>query len=770
MQATALTAPRFVRALALHCGPSVLFEVGATSFFLIATLITPRSVSGTEFVSSLRALVVYATLSMVHSWLGATGVHGVVPDGVVGIEWAMWASLLQFSALTFDRWYALGPAASLLGAGWAAAVALIVVTNPSLRGDAAGDVLALWLGLPAAMLAAVTFAQIGARLEMGGRRVWWGGIVGGASFSALALLNGPLHPMARLSAGWWDRGIEAAALAGAGVALLLLFGGFRTTRRLRAALSLTENDDDPLEVAQVLERAVTTAARALGLSTVRAAIVERGGTQLRWFAVDAAVPGGRWWVEAMTADSWKQLRALPSVPSPDGGTLREVVVPLVRPRRCQCFELLDCGARRCPVWLGSVEDCWRVEGTLCRARDRDGMPACAGCAAFRIAGMLVGGRGGNGRPMTPAQIAQFSRIARQAAAGLDRALLAEEAAGHHRALKSTNRSLQVLEQSARLFASTLDRSQLGDLIVHECARALPSADAIALRLVDDGNGRLTLVATHGAMDRVRAAASVEEEALARQALQITEPELRSVQAAESGFGLVRRDLGPASCLLVPLRHQERPVGVISLFRFDAREMFTPADCDLVKAIAALAAIALENSDLHTDALRAAATDSLTGLHNHGSFFKRLDEEMAAATRSGCRLALMMVDLDHFKGYNDRRGHLAGDRALIAVARVLQRNLRASDVVCRYGGEEFAVILPGTGLRAAYLLAEKLRAQAPQQLSAEVGEDLTVSIGLAAFDPARADAPSFVHAADELLFQAKRGGRNRTCILGEESAP
>lgn len=753
----------------MHSGPSVLFEVGGTSLFLVATLITLQSVSGTEFVPSLRALVVYATLCTVDPWLGAAGIYSRVPEGVVGIEWAMWASLLQFSALTFDRWHALRPVASLSGAGWAAAVALVVVTNPSLRGASAGDVLALWLGLPAAMLAAVTFAQIGARLEVGGRRAWWGGIAGGASFSALALLNGPLHPMARLSPGW-DSGIEAAALAGAGVASLLLFGGLRATRGLRAALSLTENDDEPLEVAQVVERAVATAARALGLSTVRAAIVERGGTQLRWFAVDAAVPGGRWWVEPMTAESLNQLRALPSVPSPDGGTVREVVVPLVRPRRCQCFELLDCDARRCPVWLGSVEDCWRVDGTLCRARNRDGIPACAGCAAFRIAGVLVAGRGGNGRPMPPAQIAQFSRIARQAAGGLDRALLAEEAAGHHRALKSTNRSLHVLEQSARLFASTLDRSQLGDLIVHECARAVPSADAIALRFVEDGNGRLTLVATHGAMDRVRGAASVEEEALAWQALQITEPELRSVQAAEPGSGLVLRDLGPASCLLVPLRHQDRPVGVISLFRFDAREMFTPADCDLVKAIAALAAIALENSHLHTDALRAAATDSLTGLYNHGSFFKRLDEEMAAATRHGRRLALMMVDLDHFKLYNDRRGHLAGDRAIIAVARVLQRNLRASDVVCRYGGEEFAVILPGTGLRAAYLLAEKLRAQTPRQLSAEVGEDLTVSIGLAGFDPARADAASFVHAADELLFQAKRGGRNRTCILGEESAP
>lgn len=746
----------------------MLFDLGCTSLFLVATLITLQSVSDTEFVPSLYALVAYATLSTADAWLGVVGFQGTAADGGVGIEWAMWASLLQFGTLTFDRWHALRPVASLLGAGWAAVVALVVVANPSVRGASAGDVLALWLGLPAAMLAAVTFAQIGTRLEVGGRRALWGGIAGGASFSALALLNGPLHLVARLSAGW-DSGIAAGALAGAGVASLLLFGGLRTTRGLRAALSLTENDDEPLDVAQVVERAAATAARALGLSTVRAAIVARGGNQLRWFGVDAAVPGGRWWVEPMTADYLNQLRALPSVPSPDDGTVCEVVVPLVRPRRCQCFELLDCDARQCPVWLGSMEDCWRVDGTLCRARDRDGLPACAGCPAFRIAGMLIGGRGRNGRPMTRAQIAQFSRIAWQAAGGLDRALLAEEAAGHQRALKSTNRSLQVLEQSARLFASTLDRSRLSDLIVHECARAVTSADAIALRLVENGNGRLTLVATHGAMDRGRGVASAEEEALAQRALQGTEPELRSVQATEPEDALVPRDRGPASCLLVPLRHHDRPVGVISLFRFDARDMFTSADCDLVKAVAALAAIAFENSQLHTDALRAAATDSLTGLYNHGSFFKRLDEEMAAATRHGRRLALMMVDLDHFKAYNDRRGHLAGDRALIAVASVLQRNLRASDVVCRYGGEEFAVILPGTGLRAAYLLAEKLRAETPRQLSAEVGEDLTVSIGLAGFDPARADAASFVHAADELLYQAKRGGRNRTCILGTESA-
>ena len=87
----------------------MLFELGCTSLFLVATLITLQSVRGTEFVPSLRALVVYATLATVDAWLGVTGPQGTVPDGVVGIEWAMWASLLQFSTLTFDRWHAVRP-------------------------------------------------------------------------------------------------------------------------------------------------------------------------------------------------------------------------------------------------------------------------------------------------------------------------------------------------------------------------------------------------------------------------------------------------------------------------------------------------------------------------------------------------------------------------------------------------------------------------------------------------------------------------------------
>jgi diguanylate cyclase (GGDEF)-like protein len=163
--------------------------------------------------------------------------------------------------------------------------------------------------------------------------------------------------------------------------------------------------------------------------------------------------------------------------------------------------------------------------------------------------------------------------------------------------------------------------------------------------------------------------------------------------------------------------------------------------------------------------RLAVRDGLTGLFNHRTFYRLLEGELARARRFRHPVSLLMLDLDHFKQVNDRHGHLAGDRILAALGQLLSQALREVDSVCRYGGEEFVVILPVTGPELAAGVAERLRA-AVQAAAFDVGEGrraaITLSIGVATFPDEASAAPELVAAADRALYRAKQDGRNRVC--------
>jgi diguanylate cyclase (GGDEF)-like protein len=160
--------------------------------------------------------------------------------------------------------------------------------------------------------------------------------------------------------------------------------------------------------------------------------------------------------------------------------------------------------------------------------------------------------------------------------------------------------------------------------------------------------------------------------------------------------------------------------------------------------------------------RLAITDALTGLYNRRFFQSRLAAEVARARRYGRVLSLVMLDLDNFKEINDQRGHQVGDHVLAEVGKILGGNVRASDIACRYGGEEFAVLLPETGPEQAGRAAEKLRTRLKEHFQA--GEDalaLTVSLGVASYPSACvADENDLVKRADAALYEAKGLGRDR----------
>jgi diguanylate cyclase (GGDEF)-like protein len=161
------------------------------------------------------------------------------------------------------------------------------------------------------------------------------------------------------------------------------------------------------------------------------------------------------------------------------------------------------------------------------------------------------------------------------------------------------------------------------------------------------------------------------------------------------------------------------------------------------------------------------TDGLTGLYNHRYLHERLGEEVSRAAKDGTELSLLFLDLDHFKQYNDRRGHSAGDRALRAVARVVERSVRRIDLVGRYGGEEFVVVLPESGTPAALEAAERIRRAVEEAEGSVDGQGLTVSIGVATFPADARSKEELLDRADWSMYRAKRAGRNRVVAFVSE---
>jgi len=159
----------------------------------------------------------------------------------------------------------------------------------------------------------------------------------------------------------------------------------------------------------------------------------------------------------------------------------------------------------------------------------------------------------------------------------------------------------------------------------------------------------------------------------------------------------------------------------------------------------------------------AVTDGLTGLANHKSFNERLAIEFNRAKRYGSELSLMMIDADRFKEINDSYGHITGDAVLKALAAILKGNIRQSDLAARYGGDEFALILPETNAEQAFKVGEKLRRKveaSPIQFSDNTIQ-LTLSIGISSFSSEMNEPVDLIKKADEALYMAKEAGRNRT---------
>jgi diguanylate cyclase (GGDEF)-like protein/excisionase family DNA binding protein len=308
-----------------------------------------------------------------------------------------------------------------------------------------------------------------------------------------------------------------------------------------------------------------------------------------------------------------------------------------------------------------------------------------------------------------------------------------------------------------LLEATADR--VGDLV---------GSDNLVIELLDETTGLLCPKTARGVdIEWLMAPWSPGETGLATWVVEHGLPQLVPDEYGDDRVNLRERRRVHGSLICVPLRGRNGAVGVITLERRGEGRPFTEDEFELVQLFAAQVSVGLQNAEAHEAVEHRAQTDGLTGLLNHGTFVERMNHLIGADEP----FSLVMLDLDRFKGVNESFGHQAGNRVLRLVADSIARASRDSDAVFRYGGDEFAVLLPGTLAGEVAAIAERIRGAvamtvAPSGDGRGRARGIEASAGTASFPDDGTTAEEVLLAADRACFVAKRSGGGRVASAAE----
>lgn len=338
----------------------------------------------------------------------------------------------------------------------------------------------------------------------------------------------------------------------------------------------------------------------------------------------------------------------------------------------------------------------------------------------------------------------------------DLAAVAVENARYVTEVERRRREAEKIEEIGRALAASLDTDAVLRRVVDAALAVLP-IDASTVWLLE---GRVARVAeSRGEVPLPRDGREIElPEALLGRLREEGNPlVIGDVRESELLPGELRDLLRTRSAVVIPVRMGSRPMGALSVGSVEARD-FDEEEVRLLQTLASQASVALENARLHERLQSLSLTDPLTGLPNRRQLELELNREFAAAKR-GRALTIVLFDLDHFKDYNDRHGHVAGDEALSAFADILADESRAMNLVARYGGDEFISILSDTDVEGGHRHARRIQEgvrEHPLLGPAEIG----VSWGVAEHEHGHGTVSDLIRAADDDLYAAK-GGRATT---------
>ncbi len=328
------------------------------------------------------------------------------------------------------------------------------------------------------------------------------------------------------------------------------------------------------------------------------------------------------------------------------------------------------------------------------------------------------------------------------------------------------KQLETLFNTGVTLSQTLNLQDLLNAVLRRVLEAVDT-DAGAIFLLEGEESELVLRAYAGVSEKL--AGKVERlkagEGFTRQALVSRKPLVAKNIAADAelqclGVG----SEGLQALAAVPVSVKDRVVGLVVVATRTART-FSDRDVRLLEAIANQIGMAIDNSRLYEETVQLAFTDGLTGLYNRRYLVEQMERELARARRLGTSLSAIMIDLDGLKTINDSHGHRDGDRFLCAVAEVIKRGTRASDMAARWGGDEFLLLAPDTDSSAAILLGERIREQVEGSFLQVGGKPtaISVSVGISTFPTHAAEVTELFQRADEALYEAKRLGKNRVCV-------
>lgn len=327
------------------------------------------------------------------------------------------------------------------------------------------------------------------------------------------------------------------------------------------------------------------------------------------------------------------------------------------------------------------------------------------------------------------------------------------------------RAISTLQSVSHTILSSLELSQIFQSVVSQLKQVF-NYTYVSIFLLEDQALRLVVQDGYGEdmpFYTIQASSGITGRCVREHKLQFVRDVRHDPDFLEGAIGI--------ECeICVPLLKDDQVLGVLNVEEAPGHPL-TDNDVAVLTALAGPIVVAIENARLHAQVKELAMTDGLTGLFNRRAFDQTLESEFERASRYDYPLALVMIDLDSFKEYNDHWGHPAGDERLKEIAEMLRADLRHPDVVARYGGDEFALILPHTDKARARAVAERLRdcasAQShprPGTMSLRLG--YTFSMGIAVFPADAANPKELLFAADQAELAAKALGKNRICEAGE----
>ena len=222
---------------------------------------------------------------------------------------------------------------------------------------------------------------------------------------------------------------------------------------------------------------------------------------------------------------------------------------------------------------------------------------------------------------------------------------------------------------------------------------------------------------------------------------------------------------PNSLMGVPLTGAGKMLGVMVAAKYEAGQNFSNPEFEIFKLIGGQISVALQNAIIYKQVEFNAMYDLLTGLYNRRHLYHVTELELANFKPDIHPISFVMIDLDYFKNINDKYGHLAGDQIITATAKVCLKHLRRIDIIGRYGGEEFLIVMPGTPVESAVLVAQRLCSAIAEQKTCISGNELSITASLGVSQYLEGDGiSSVIDRADKALYISKQSGRNQVNVL------